>query len=96
MRICDFAGSRHIGAPADWDQDRDGPCGALPVVDAFDKASGMLVMYSVWRPSPEEIAALLNGGAIRLGVVGFAHPVVNMAVLTPETCEEAAVVEIVG
>lgn len=94
MRICDFPGSRPIGAPLNWDPTRDGACSVLPVADAIDLQTSFAVMYSVWRPSADEIAALQNGGAIRLGVLGNQHPVVNMVVLTPESCIEAQLVEI--
>lgn len=94
MRICTFDGARPLGAPKDWDQNLDGACGVLPVLDAVDEQSGFNFMYSVWRPTAEELAALQGGGAIRLGIVGHSHPVINMAVLTPETCDEAHLVEL--
>lgn len=94
MNICDFPGSRPLGAPKDWDPVLDGRCGVLPVTDAIDEQSGFNFMYSVWRPTAEELAALQNGGALRLGIMGTTHPVVNMAVLDPETCRQAALVEL--
>lgn len=94
MQVCDFQGSRPLGAPRDWDQERDGACSVLPVADVVDEQSGLNFMYSVWRPTTEQLAALNNGGAVRLGIGGRVHPVVNMAVLTPECCAASQVVEI--
>jgi hypothetical protein len=94
MNICDFPGSRPLGAPKDWDPQLDGQCGVLPVVDAVDERSGFNFMYSVWRPTAEELAELSAGGALRLGIMGKVHPVVNMAILDAETCRAAALVEL--
>ncbi|MEV4934600.1 hypothetical protein [Sphingobium sp. LSP13-1-1.1] len=94
MIVCDFAGSRPLGAPSGWDQQLDGGCATLPIVDAVDELSGFNFMYSVWRPTPDELAALAAGGAIRLGIMGTAHPVVNMAVLTAGTCQEVELREV--
>ncbi len=94
MNICDFPGSRPLGAPKDWNQDLDGRCGVLPVVDALDEQSGFNFIYSVWKPTADELEQLNNGGALRLGIMGTVHPVVNMAILTPETCATARLVEL--
>lgn len=94
MNICNFAGSRPLGAPKDWDQVLDGSCGVLPVLDSVDEQSGFNFMYSVWRPEPAELAALMQGGAVRLGIMGQSHPVVNMAVITPEACCASGVVDL--
>lgn len=94
MLICDFAGSRPLGAPREWDQQLDGACGVLPVADAIDEQSGFNFMYSVWRPTPEELAALQAGGALRLGIMGNSHPVINLGVIDASLCEAAGVVEL--
>ncbi|RYM07999.1 hypothetical protein [Sphingobium cupriresistens] len=89
MKACDFPGSRRIGAPANWDADLDGSVGTIFVVDAVDTLSGMNLMYSVYQPTPEDLAALSAGGAIRLGIMGRSHPVFQLCVLTPERCADA-------
>lgn len=94
MRICNFDGARPLGAPKDWDQHLDGACGVLPVLDAVDEQSGFNFMYSVWRLTPEELAVIQAGGAIRLGISGRVHPVINMAVLSPEICADAHMQEL--
>ncbi len=91
MRACFFPGSRTIGAPKDWDQELDGTCGVVYVVDQVDMLSGQNFMYSVYQPTEADLKALNEGGAIRLGFMGRAHPVFNMVVLTKERCEEAEI-----
>lgn len=88
MKFIDFkSANMYPGAPENWDAERDGPCGALPVVAAYDGC--LPVFYSLWRPNATEMLALLGGGAIRLGIVGMSqHPVVNVAVVDPATVKE--------
>lgn len=76
--------SRPIGAPKDWDPEKHGDCGVLPVQDV--EFNGVPFMRSHWRPSPAEMAALDAGGYITLDVSAAKHPVVAMGV------EPAAVV----
>lgn len=72
------------GAPENWDPASHGPCAVLPVQAAQE--GGLPGMYSLWRPSADEVIALMGGGAIRLGIVGTAqHPVVNLGVVDPAT-----------
>lgn len=94
MKICNFEGARPLGAPQGWDQSLDGACGVLPIVDAIDEQSRFNFMYSVWRPTAEELELLSAGGAIRLGIMGRVHPVIQMAVLTPEVCADAHLTEL--
>jgi hypothetical protein len=82
MQACDFPGSRRIGAPRDWNHELDGACGAIFVLDSIDTLSGMNFMYSVYKPTDEEIEELKNGGVIRLGIMGHSHPVFQLGVLS--------------
>lgn len=87
MDIIDIAGrTRVFGAPKDWNADRDGPCGGLPIRD-----EGSL-MISEWRPSEIELEHLKLGAPIQLGVVGTVHPVVSLGVgaAPPREREEPA------
>src|SRR4051812_19178801 len=83
MRACNFPGARTIGKPASWDDDLDGSCGSIFVTDHVDTLSGMNFMYSVYLPTPEEIEAVVNGAALRLGVMGVRHPVFQLGFLSP-------------
>jgi hypothetical protein len=50
-------------------------------------------VWSFWRPSQEELAAIITGGAIALRVAGQTHPPLSLHVMTPEgyrrKCETA-------
>lgn len=71
MEIVKIDGAtRVLGKPADWDESQ-GECVELPIVD---HPEGWMV--SEWRPTQEELRALIEGGSIRLWVQGSAHPAV--------------------
>lgn len=91
MQACKFPGARTIGAPADWDQTLDGECGTIFVTDTIDTQSGMNFMYSVYKPTAEDLEALNAGGAIRLGIAGRVHPVFQMSVLGPDLVQRAEI-----
>jgi hypothetical protein len=57
------------GAPANWDPAKDGSCGGLPI--KFDGRG----CESAWKPSPEQLAVLTDGGYVTLYVVGWQVPV---------------------
>lgn len=52
------------------------PMGDLPVTATAD---GM-VIYSFWQPSEQDIANILAGVPIRLGMMGGLHPPVSIEV----------------
>lgn len=52
----------------------------LPIEFTDGRKDALPVMFTVWHPSPEELAALNAGGHIVLGVLGTAHPAVLMQV----------------
>ncbi len=52
-----------LGAPADWDEKAEGPCGYLPT--HHDGRA----WTSRWKPTEEELAILNDGGHVYLGVV---------------------------
>lgn len=85
MRICSFEGARRIGKPRDWDNDLDGDCLDIFVLDSVDVLTGLPVMFTFYEFSEDEIEALKATGKLRLGIVGqLQHPVFNLAVLGPE------------
>ncbi len=69
--------TRALGAPKDWDPDRDGYCGTLPIIDMRNDQN-LPVMISAWEPTPREIEAMQAGAAVYLQVVGMGHPPVWM------------------
>lgn len=70
--------TRHIGAPAGWDKEKEGPCAALSVRDV-QTASGN-TMSSAWFPTPEELHNLVAGAPVYLTILGEKHPVVMLGV----------------
>jgi hypothetical protein len=62
------------GAPAGWDPNRDGECGALPI-RVLKLPGGTMCCESAWEPTPEELAWLNAGGQIVLRVIGWQVPV---------------------
>ena len=68
-----------LGAPVDWDEEKNGPCDGLPVQRVLTE--GLPAMRSVWAFTPEERAAIARGANIELGVIGTVHPPVWLAVL---------------
>lgn len=72
--------TREFGKPADWDETLDGPCGSIKIRDEIDVQTGMNVMYSLWKPTPEELEVLKGGGLIMLGIMGTVHPVIQIEV----------------
>lgn len=63
-----------LGKPAGWDEERDGPCLTLPVVRSIQ--DGKMCHDSFWRPTPIELKALQDGGAVNLRIFSTEHPVV--------------------
>ena len=49
---------------------------ALAIRD--EEISGVNHMTSVWEPTPTELADLAGGGAVRLTILGTAHPPVML------------------
>lgn len=70
--------TRVLNAPVDWDKDRDGFCGGLPIRDERTTAGDTMV--SAWIPTAEEIARIREGAPIYLYIVGRVHPPVSVGV----------------
>lgn len=71
--------TRALGAPANWNPERDGVCGTLPIRDGLDGVLPM--MESAWSLDVEEINALFRGGTVILRIIGVSHPVVSLYVI---------------
>lgn len=84
MKTLVVPGSRPLGAPKGWDQELDGECGVLFVVDSIDVQSGQNFQYSFYKPTEEDLEAFRKGGVIRLGIMGTSHPVLNLGVFGPK------------
>lgn len=66
-----------LGAPAGWDQG-ELPCGALPITRT--EVEGKPAVVSYWKPTAEELAELVAGGAVVLWVIGATMPPVSLGV----------------
>lgn len=83
MHIGRVAGAtRNLGAPRGSDPAKDGTCGGLPIRDE-PHGPGVNRMVSAWLPTPEEIALIVAGAPIYLGVLGIEHPPVQLFVGNP-------------
>ena len=49
-----------------------------------DKVGGINMMRSLWKPSPNDMAILNDGGAIRLNILGTSHPPVSVEAVREE------------
>ena len=59
--------------PRSWDDERDGPCGTLPM---RVEPEGVYNMHnSNWKPDAEELRLLNRGGVVELCCVGIQPPV---------------------
>lgn len=67
-----------LGAPADWNEERDGHCGALFI--KREPINGVAFMRSAWEIEPSEAGFLFAGARLILGVQGKTHPVVHMEI----------------
>lgn len=74
MNPATIKGATHNpGAPRGWTE-ANGPCGTLPIIYRRDQ-HGNPESVSAWRPTPEELAELNNGGFVILSVTGWQVPV---------------------
>ena len=62
-------GDRLLGKPKNWNEERDGKCGQLPVL--IDNGC----FISVWKPTDEERLRIATGANIALSIVGGQPPV---------------------
>jgi hypothetical protein len=72
------AATRNLGAPPNWTETTDKPCGHLPIRD--EVIDGVPYMTSRWEPTPDELADLIAGGPVELRILGTTHPVVSLVV----------------
>jgi len=73
--------TREIGRPAGWVDELDGPCGSVHVRDEIDVQSGANVMWTLWKPTLEDLDVLRGGGMLKLGIMGRVHPVICMDIV---------------
>lgn len=64
----------NLGAPRGWNEQAHGEC---VTIEARRYGN---VFETLWRPSPDEVATLLNGGTVKLSVFGQGFPPVKLEV----------------
>ncbi len=69
--------TRELGTPKDWDNERDGECGSLAIVD-IQTERGRPQMVSAWFPTPDEVKRMATGQPVYLSVFGTVHPPVAL------------------
>jgi hypothetical protein len=84
--------TRLIGAPANWNPETDGPCGALSICDLPDDR-GHNCMISRWELEDGDLEKLQGGAPIFLSILGQVHPVVCVYLGDPPSPEAAEVEE---
>lgn len=72
------ADPKPLGAPPDWNEERDGHCGALFI--RREVINGVPYMRSAWEGELPEALSMLAGAALHLGIQGTEHPVVQVGV----------------
>ena len=68
-----------LGAPRDWDEERDGKCMDLPIRQEVINGS-LPALTSAWLPTPEELAKLNAGAPVLLRIIAMSHPPVMLDV----------------
>ena len=63
------------GAPSDWNKEKEGSCGRLPIRVITDGSGKVVRCVSAWKPSALELGVLNDGGYVELHVVGWQVPV---------------------
>lgn len=80
MKPTSIAGAtRKLGAPSDWNAERDGECETIEIRDEAIDGGGNLVQ-SAWMPDEAERQALYHGQPVILHVWGSNMPPVAMTV----------------
>ena len=60
------------GAPEGWNEDLNGPCAKLPVIDEY--GAGVHVITTIWKPTWQERFGILFGKPIALTLHGMEVP----------------------
>jgi hypothetical protein len=77
--------THNFGAPSNWDEKLDGPCNALPIRAGVHGDRKLLTYTSAWRPTAEELAALIAGAVVEVELVGQQPPmIVRVVQYVPE------------
>lgn len=73
--------THNFHAPKNWDEAKDGACGALEVRAETYGESGLMQLVSTWHPSADELARLNAGGVIECMLITTGQPPMTLAVV---------------
>lgn len=76
---CVEGATRVLGKPRDWNEEKNGRCGSLPICDIVTP-DGLPVMVSAWVPTAAELKRLVAGQPVYLWIYGHSHPPVALTV----------------
>lgn len=85
--------NHYLGAPRNWDPEKDGDCGHLAIRTQGNPRGGDGWCESAWEPTPAELEALNNGGSIILRIVGWQPPVAMYVEAQPREAVDEPQVE---
>lgn len=87
-----------LGAPANWDEARHGPCVRLHIRVTHGEIDDGETVHrpvdyceSAWQPSPEEVQLLIGGGSVVVRVYGGQPPIsifIEGGVMAAEAAKE--------
>jgi hypothetical protein len=68
--------------PDNWN-DADGECGDLQVRAETFGPRKIVELFSTWRPQPHELAHLIAGGVVEIGICSATQPAMQVRVVDP-------------
>lgn len=69
--------------PANWNAEKDGPCGNLEVrVDTYGQ-SELAQLTSTWAPTENDLYLLSRGGVVEVHLLTSAQPAMAVSVVSP-------------
>lgn len=84
MKPTDILNPTHrFSAPENWDEASHGPCGDLYVRAETSGANNMVELFSCWKPTPAEVAMIVNGCVIQVGICAASQPAMSVVVVEP-------------
>ena len=69
--------------PANWVEERDGPCGDLQVRAETFGDQEIIELFSTWKPDENELSLLNQGCVIEIGICSSNQPVMQVGVVLP-------------
>ena len=65
----------NLGAPPNWDRERDGDCGQLWVREVGNARSGQGYVESAWEITPDDVERLKEGRSLIIRIFGWQPPI---------------------